>query len=161
MNAIIGRSGTRKTKPILDLIAEIYCVSHNIARREIQLEQVRRRWTEAKNPKVKYVFSRLSAVLKRLRMSKMVLLAPTNTEYNILEERIQQIISVFDHTEEVWMSFLPVYRWLGTEEDITSRAHLHETHIDMLPATCHVQLKEGITLCTLGSVYRAFPFRDG
>lgn len=30
----------------------------------------------------------------------------------------------------------------------------------MLPTACHGQFRDGITLCTLGSLHRVFPFRD-
>lgn len=58
------------------------------------------------------------------------------------------------------MKVSPVYRRLRIEDGTPSRAHLRETHADMLPAAFHGQLRDGLTLFTLGSVYRAFPFRD-
>lgn len=56
------------------------------------------------------------------------------------------------------MNVLPVYRGLESEEDTPSRAHLCETHADILPAACHGLLRYCITLFIFGSVYRAFPF---
>lgn len=58
------------------------------------------------------------------------------------------------------MNVLLVYRWLGSEEDTPIRARLPEIHADMQPGACYGQLRDSITLFTLGSVYRASTLRD-
>lgn len=52
------------------------------------------------------------------------------------------------------------FQRLGGAEDALSRAQLRNYHANMLPTAFHEQFRDGITLCTLDSVYQAFSFRD-
>lgn len=78
-----------KTKNILALILVTYCVSNDISRIAIQFKRLRLRWIYA-NSTDKAVNSHVSDGLKRLRISKLLLLAPSNNACNVLEERLQR-----------------------------------------------------------------------
>lgn len=77
-------------------------------------------------------------------MMKIFLVAPTNNDCDVFEDRLQRGITVFDEAEVVWMNVLPVYWWLGSEEDTTIRAHVPDTYADMLTATCDVDSSETV-----------------
>lgn len=91
--------------------------------------------------------------LKCLLIRIILLLAPTNNYCDVSDERLQRGIPLFGEEEEVWMNVLPVCRRLGIEKGTLSLTHLRDNDADMLSASCREQFREGITLCTLGSVY--------
>lgn len=113
-----------------------------------------------KTPAHKGVVFRFSGRLKRLCMPKTLLVALTNNNCDVLDDRLQRVIPVLNNTEDVWIKLIHAYQWLEIEEDSSRRAHLHDTHADMVPASCHGQFKYGATLCRMGSVYGTFPLPD-
>lgn len=68
---------------------------------------------------------------------------------------------MYNEGEEVCTNAIPAYWFLKGEDDTPSRAHLFETHADMLTVYFHGQFREGITLYTLGSLWHAFQFHEG
>lgn len=99
---------------------------------------------------------RVSATMKCLFMQKIFLPALTNNACDVLERMFQRGTTVFDDTKELRMNVVAVYRPLRSEEDTPSFTHLRETHADMTPAVCNGQLRDNITVCMLGLLYRAF-----
>lgn len=90
-----------------------------------------------KIPTDKGFSSRISGGLKIILMPNISLLAPTNSAFDIFKDMLQRRTAVFEETERVWMNFLTIHRWLGSEEDTSSFVNLLDTHSGMLPTTCH------------------------
>ena len=88
---------------------------------------------------------------------KILLVAPTNRAVDVLEERLQEGIPVWDMTLQTWTHIIPIYRRLGNEEIDRNERVTHRCN-EIMPNYCHAY-RGGLTLCTPGSVYRAFPFR--
>lgn len=68
-------------------------------------------------------------------MAKILLVAPTNSACNDLEDRLQRLIHLFDDIEDVWMNLLQVYLRLQSKEDTPYHAHFREAIL-----TCYQQL---------------------
>ena len=157
--ALVGPPGTGKTKTIMSLIAATYCCVDDGGQSAILTEIRRRQWANAVQTRhrVRETVQPLIQGFKQADIPKILLVAPTNRAVDVLEERLQEGIPVWDLNLNAWTHVIPIYRRLGNEE-INRNERLTRRRNELIPNDCRALLG-GITLCTLGSVYRAFPFR--
>ena len=162
MTALIGPAGTGKTQTLMSAIAATYALVNDGGQSAVLFERLRREWAE-NTPRPGHrpvTVNQLNRELRRTRMPKILVVAPTNNAVDVLERRLQEGIPVYDgHTQE-WVNVSPVYRRYGSDEDGGCRGYLRRQCDLLIPPELRRANAEGITLCTLGSVYRAFPFRD-
>lgn len=93
-------------------------------------------------------------------MQNILLLLPTNNAVDLIEDRLQQCLPVFDEKISRLVMVSPTYRDRHYKDDMTFCERLRSISDNLLPLECIKRFFNGITLCTIGSIFREFLFRD-
>lgn len=99
----------------------------------------------------------LSHSVRRAQLPNILLVVVTNKAVGVLEERLQNVLPVFHDRTKRCMTVVPIQLLLGSEQENLFRACLRATTDNIITQSVQQQFPKGIKLCTLGSVYRAYP----
>lgn len=159
MTVLIGEAGTSKAQKVMQLISGTYCKIPDGYGSALSKETLIPRWMDdnirgRRNPN-----KNLANTVWLAQLPKILLAAPTKNMIYVLEEPLQESVSVFNESGNRWVKIVLIYRRLGTEQHTPICTGLRATRDKMIPQTYQQQIHGGITLCILGSINLAYPFR--
>lgn len=128
--------------------------------RALQYENFRSRWyTNQNETTVKDLFH----IRQRLHMTIILIVTPMNNAVDVIKERLLDDIPLFNKYTLRCDCIYPYYRRIMGETDIRNVpcANILQRNLEKrLPMEMIDKYVQCITLCTLGSVYRAFSNTD-
>lgn len=100
---------------------------------------------------------------QRLHMPRILIVALTSKEVDVIEEWLLDVISLLHEETRRWDHIYPYYRRIRWEADILNfpRSNIFHVRLEMrLPMEMIDRYAKGFTLWTLGLVFRTFPNKD-